>query len=141
MLDRFANMRRNRFRISSRERERERERERRAIASGFDFGEPHSTGSPELVAVTAALISVGLDENLRLARHYLSHLDEVPEPWQDAVAFSTYALMVNVDELRDVIDAIDAIVRPLRAAARDEAPADALPVRISFEAFPRTDLP
>lgn len=113
----------------------------RAVASGFDFGEPHSTGSPELVAVTAALTSVGLDENLRLARHYLSHLDEVPESWQDAAAFSTYALMVNVDELRQVVDAIDAIVRPLRAAAREDAPADALPVRLSFEAFSRTDLP
>ncbi|MEO7371815.1 MAG: winged helix-turn-helix domain-containing protein, partial [Ilumatobacteraceae bacterium] len=35
----------------------------RSVASGFDFGEPHSTGSPELVAATAALTSVGLDEN------------------------------------------------------------------------------
>jgi len=112
----------------------------RSVASGFDFGEPHSTGSPELAAVTAALTAVGLDENLRLARHYLSHLDDVPEAWQDAASFSTYALLVNADELRQVRDAIDAVVRPLRAAARDSAPEDARAVRLSLEAFPRTDL-
>src|SRR4051812_43997030 len=113
----------------------------RTVATGFDFGEPHSTGSPELVAASVALIATGLDENLRLARHYLSHLDDVPEAWQDVAAFSTYALMVNADELREVIEAIDAIVRPLRGAARKDAPADARTVRLSLEAFTRTDLP
>jgi len=112
----------------------------RTVATGFDFGEPHSTGSPELVAASAALIATGLDENLRLARHYLSHLDDVPEAWQDVAAFSTYALMLNADELREVIEAIDAIVRPLRGAARKDPPADARPVRLSLEAFTRTDL-
>ena len=33
----------------------------RSVATGFDFGEPHSTGSPELVAVSAALITTGLE--------------------------------------------------------------------------------
>jgi len=113
----------------------------RTVATGFDFGEPHSTGSPELVAASVALIATGLDENLRLARHYLSHLDNVPEAWQDVAAFSTYALMVNANELREVAEAIDAIVRPLRGAARKDAPADARQVRLSLEAFTRTDLP
>ncbi|HEX3088677.1 MAG TPA: winged helix-turn-helix domain-containing protein [Ilumatobacteraceae bacterium] len=113
----------------------------RSVATGFDFGEPHSTGSPELVAVSAALITTGLEENVRLARHYLTHLDTVPEAWQDVAAFSTYALMVTADELRAVTEAIDAIVRPLRGAARPDAPVDARPVRLSLEAFPRTDLP
>jgi DNA-binding transcriptional ArsR family regulator len=112
----------------------------RPVASGFDFGEPHSAGSPELLAATAALISVGIDENVRLARHYLSHVDDVPESWQDVAAFSTYALLLNVDEMRLVLDAIDAIVRPMRGAARENPPADARPVRLSLEAFPRTDL-
>ena len=112
----------------------------RSVATGFDFGEPDRSGSPELVAATAAVISTGIDENVRLARHYLSHLDDVPEAWQDVAAFSTYALMVNADELGQVLEAIDAIVRPLRGAARTDAPADARPVRLALEAFPRTDL-
>jgi DNA-binding transcriptional ArsR family regulator len=112
----------------------------RSVASGFDFGEAPSTGSPEMVAATAAVISAGIDENVRLARHYLSHLADVPEAWQDVAAFSTYALLLSPDELRQVIEAIDAIVRPLRRAVRDDAPADAVPVRLALEAFPRTDL-
>jgi DNA-binding transcriptional ArsR family regulator len=112
----------------------------RSVATGFDFGETHSTGSPELVAATAALMSVGIDENVRLARHYLTHLDGVPEGWQDVAAFSTYALTVDIDELRTALEAIDAIIRPLRGAARDNPPAGARAVRLSLEAFPRTDL-
>jgi hypothetical protein len=64
----------------------------------------------------------------------------VPEAWQDVAGFSTYALMVNADELRDALEAIDAIVRPLRGAARKDPPADAQPVRLSLDAFLRTDL-
>lgn len=112
----------------------------RTVATGFDFGSPHSTGSPEMAAASVALIATGLDENLRLARHYLTHLDDVPEAWQNAASFSTYALMVNADELSDVLAAIDAIVRPLRGAARKDAPANAQPVRLSLDAFLRTDL-
>jgi DNA-binding transcriptional ArsR family regulator len=112
----------------------------RSVATGFDFGEPHGNGSPELVAATVAVISVAIDENVRLARHYLSHLADVPEAWQDVAAFSTYALLLNAEELQRVTSAIDAIVRPLRGVAREDAPADALPVRLSLEAFPRTDL-
>jgi DNA-binding transcriptional ArsR family regulator len=112
----------------------------RSVATGFDFGEPDNTGSPELVAATTALLSVGIDENVRLARHYLSHLYDVPEDWRGVAAFSTYALLVNAAELAEVLDAIDAIVRPLRGAARTDAPADARAVRMALEAFPRTDL-
>jgi DNA-binding transcriptional ArsR family regulator len=112
----------------------------RSVATGFDFGEPDSAGAPELVAATVAVTSIGIDENVRLARHYLSHLDDVPRSWQGVAAFSTYALLVTPDELGDVLDAIDAIVRPLRGVARADAPADARPVRMALEAFPRTDL-
>ena len=111
----------------------------RAVATGFDFGEP--AGSPEFVAASSALISVGLDENLRLARHYLSHLDLLPDEWRRAASFSTFALLVNADELRSALDKIDAIIRPLRVAVRVDAPDDARSVRLSIEAFPRTDLP
>ena len=84
---------------------------------------------------------MGLDENLRLARHYLSHLDLLPDEWHRAASFSTFALLVNADELRSALDKIDAIIRPLRAAVRVDAPDDARSVRLSIEAFARTDLP
>jgi DNA-binding transcriptional ArsR family regulator len=112
----------------------------RSVATGFDFGELHKTGSPELVAATGALIATGIQENVRLSSHYLSHVDELPDVWQSASCFSNYALLVNVDELRKVVDAIDAIVRPLRGVVRHDPPADARPVHLLLEAFPRTDL-
>ncbi len=112
----------------------------RCVASGFDFGVPHSTASPELLAASAALIATSLEENDRLIRHYLSHADEVPASWQDAASFATYALSVTLEELRHVVAAIDEIVRPLRQATRDDAPTDAVSVRLSLAAFPRTDL-
>ena len=110
----------------------------RAVATGFDFGEP--VGSPEFVAASSALLSVGLDENLRLARHYLSHLDQLSDAWHRAASFSSYALVLNPEELQGVLAAIDDIVRPLRAAVRDDAPDDARAVRLHLDAFARTDL-
>lgn len=110
----------------------------RSVAPGFDFGEP--AGAPELVAASAALTAVGLDENRRLAGHYLNNVQALPDEWQRAASFSTYALLVDADELRVALDAIDAIVRPLRAAVRTGAPDGARPVRLSLDAFARTDL-
>ena len=110
----------------------------RSVAPGFDFGEP--AGSPELVAASAALTAVGLDENRRLAAHYLSNVGSLPDDWQWAASFSSYALLLDPDELRSMIDAIDEIVRPLRAAVRADAPTGARAVRLSIDAFARTDL-
>ncbi|MEY2554176.1 MAG: hypothetical protein QOC57_2036 [Ilumatobacteraceae bacterium] len=112
----------------------------RCVASGFDFGDVHSTASPALVAASAAVIATSLEENHRLVRHYLSHVDEVSVPWQDVASFSTFALLVNVEELQRVVAEIDAIVRPLRQVTRDKAPPDAVAVQLSLAAFPRTDL-
>lgn len=111
----------------------------RSVASGFDFGGLRIT-SPEHVAARAALLTTGIEQNARLARHYLAHVDDVSEDWRGAAAFSTYALLVTPDELRIVVDQIDAILRPLRGAARDDAPDDARPVHLSIDAFARTDL-
>ena len=112
----------------------------RCVATGFDFGELVSTASPALQAASAAVIATSLEESHRLVRHYLSHVDEVSASWQDAASFATFALLVNAEELRSVVAAIDAIVRPLRQVTRDNAPADAASVHLSFVAFPRTDL-
>ena len=113
----------------------------RSVATGFDFGEPDRTGSPELVAATVAVTSIGIDENVRLARHYLSHLDDVPTAWQGVAAFSSYALLVNRRRARARWS-----TRSMRLSARCAArPALTRrrmprPVRMALEAFPRTDL-
>ena len=64
----------------------------RPVATGFSFGGPPSTASPEMVAAHHTLVATGLAEDLRLARHHLDHADELPPAWQDAAEFSTYGL-------------------------------------------------
>ena len=112
----------------------------RPVATGFDFGELLSTASPALVAASAAVIATSLEESHRLVRHYLSHVDEVASSWQEVASFATFALLVNAEELKSVVAAIDGIVRPLRQVTRKKAPADAASVHLSLVAFPRTDL-
>ena len=112
----------------------------RPVATGFSFGGPPSTASHEMVAAHHALVATGLEEDLRLARHHLDHADELPPAWQDAAEFSTYGLLVTVDEVAELVAAIDALARPLRAAVRRTAPPGARAVRLVVDAFARTDL-
>jgi DNA-binding transcriptional ArsR family regulator len=112
----------------------------RAVAAGFDFGELRTTSSPELVAASAAVVVAGLDESVRLAHHYLAHLDSVDDAWQRAAKLSTYVLAVSAEELAQIGDALDALLRPLRQATRTDAPNEARTVHVSFTAFPRTDV-
>ena len=99
-----------------------------------------SSASQEMVAAHHALVATGLEEDLRLARHHLDHADELPPAWQDAAEFSTYGLVVTVDEVAELVAAIDALARPLRAAVRRTAPPGARAVRLVVDAFARTDL-
>ena len=113
----------------------------RAAAAGFSLGTTTpSQDPPEMRAARQALFASGLAENLRLAQQYLDRSDELPAAWQDAGEFSTYGLLVSPGELRDVLARIDAILRPLRAPVREDAPADARVVRVVLDAFARVDL-
>ena len=93
-----------------------------------------------VAAANHALVATGLAEDLRLAQHHLDHADELPPDWQDAAEFSTYGLLVTVDEVAELVAAIDALARPLRAAVRRTAPPGARAVRLVVDAFARTDL-
>ena len=53
--------------------------------------------------------------------------------------FATYGLAVTADELRDLTDAIDALVRPFIAATRADSPEDSEAVHVTVQAFRRID--
>lgn len=108
-----------------------RERPWRAIITGFSTADPRGRGTAELLAA-----SVQRDQ--RLARDYLTHRDRVPAAWQDADAYFTYTVRVSPDELRDLVDRVDGLIRPLIAATRESAPDDAELVHIGLHAFPRS---
>lgn len=114
-----------------------RERPWRAAATGFDFA---SRGSePVARAVEATLLGSQLDEDARLTRGYLAHRDDVTPQWRDAARLSTYGLRLTAAELAELVDALDAAIRPYIGLTRENPPADAQPVHLSLRAFRRPD--
>jgi DNA-binding transcriptional ArsR family regulator len=112
-----------------------RERPWRATITGFstddaDPSAPHAKG-------TAALLAAAMQLDQRLSREYLAARARVPKAWRDADAFATYTLRVSPDELRELVDGLDELIRPFIAATRDAEPADAETVHVGVQAFPR----
>lgn len=116
-----------------------RERPWRATVTGFSTndGAPGSRQARSSAALLAA--SVQLDQ--RLARDYLSHRDRVPAEWRGADAYSTYTLRTTPQELRELLDTLDKLIRPLIAATRDGPPSGAALVHLGLHAFPRSPAP
>lgn len=111
----------------------------RASAIGFSLGGPLSDDNPAGRAAFAALRRADQVENDRLTRSFIERIDELPAEWQDAAEFAGYELALSAAELRDLNAAVDDLLRPYRAGARSTTPADAAPVHIVWQAFPRTD--
>ncbi len=53
--------------------------------------------------------------------------------------FATYGLAVTADELRDLADAIDALIRPFISATRHDPPDGSEAVHVTLQAFRRID--
>ena len=92
-----------------------------------------------MVTRTAQLgiVGQGIAANAELAAGFLATALDEPTAWQDAAEFATYGLLVDVAELQSIQQAIDALLRPLIAATRDDAPDGARNVHVTFQAFPR----
>jgi DNA-binding transcriptional ArsR family regulator len=115
-----------------------RERPWRATAAGFQFDS--GSASPAARAAEAAVAAVQVDEHARLAHAFIRRADDDPT-WRQASNFSAYGLLVTPDELRQISEEIDAIVRPYRAMVRDDAPDGAAPVHVSVTAFRHPEAP
>ena len=82
---------------------------------------------------------LGIDEATRLAKRYVDEADTLDPAWQDAAGFATYGLAVTADELRELTDAIDALIRPFIAATRVDVPNGSEAVHVTLQAFRRID--
>ncbi len=60
-----------------------------------------------------------------------------PPEWHAADGYASYTLRGTPQELSELIDRLDALIRPLIAATRSEAPSDAELVHVGSQAFPR----
>lgn len=111
-----------------------RERPWRTTLTGFsiDDAEPATTNS-----AGAALLAASLQLDQRLARDYLVARDTAPSSWRAADTYSTYTLRATPEELSELLDQLDVLIRPLIAATRADAPSDAELVHVGLQAFPR----
>jgi len=106
----------------------------RATITGFTNEFPEGSGEqPGL----DAMLEASLQLDYQLAREHVRTRATVPEEWRDVEAHATYGLQVTPDELRSIVEQLDAVIRPFLAATRTDAPEDAGHAHLSLTAFPR----
>jgi len=123
--------------VSSEESDDGRERPWRASVTGITSpGSEAAPGTPE-AADAAALLAVSVQRDQRLLLDHLARRDAVGERWRGVDMYNSYTLRATPDELRELGDRLDALIRPYIAAVRDDAPDGAELVHVNVTAFPR----
>jgi DNA-binding transcriptional ArsR family regulator len=110
-----------------------RERPWRALVTGFDTDvDPSEPAAP----AAARMLAVSVQRDQRMLREYLARRDEVAAVWRGADAYATYTLRLSPDEMSDLGNRIDALIRPYLSATRERVPGDAALVHMGVHAFP-----
>jgi predicted transcriptional regulator len=117
-----------------------RQRPWRATITGFAL-EPNVDPETPQGRSNAAVLSASVALEEGLLRDYLANRDRVSDAWREADNAASYTLRVTPDELAELNARIDALLRPLIAARRDDAPPAAELVHVNVFAFPRTEEP
>ena len=109
-----------------------RERPWRALMTGFD-ADVEGEMSPE----AEELLALALQRDQRMVRDHLARRDALPKRWRSADVYSTYALRLDPNELRELNAKLDALIRPYIAATREVAPRGSAVVHLGLQAFPK----
>ncbi|HWU57538.1 MAG TPA: helix-turn-helix domain-containing protein [Microbacteriaceae bacterium] len=112
-----------------------RERPWKATITGLAIEQGDDEQGNEAASAAMAAASLQLDQ--QLAREHLRSRESLPQKWRQVDAHAAYGLRVTPDELKQLTERIDAIVRPYIAATRDDAPSDAELAHLAVLAFPR----
>lgn len=114
-----------------------RERPWRACQVGLELGpfDDDNTRRSAQLGVTAEM----LRRQDRLTQRFLNSYGDLPRPWQEAMALNDYALLATSRELCELIEAVDALVRPFVRANRGDAPPGAAPVHLGLRTFLRLE--
>ncbi|WP_186321867.1 helix-turn-helix domain-containing protein [Curtobacterium pusillum] len=83
------------------------------------------------------MLSASVELDHHLLREYLRGRDAVPQVWRDVGVHASYGLALTPSELAEVVERLDAVVRPYIQATRQRTPTDAEHVHLSLSAFPR----
>jgi DNA-binding transcriptional ArsR family regulator len=106
-----------------------RERPWRALLTGFSVPD-----SDDEAATALGALAVQRDQ--QLTRRALATQRRLPAPWRAAATHSTYGLRLSATELTDLVERLDALIRPYLSATRTAAPTGAEPVHLGLHAFP-----
>ena len=109
----------------------------RAASVGFSGGRDWSDDSAPARAARIALGLADLSENDRLAHRFLDASDDLAPAWLEASEFHTFELLISPSELRRLNEEIASLLRARLAPTRSNAPDDAAPVHVVYQAFPR----
>jgi DNA-binding transcriptional ArsR family regulator len=120
-----------------------RERPWRSVYTGLSLHVPADDADPEVVtaarATRAALANLEIEEHARLARQYLRLEPRAARPWREVAGVNSYSLRLTADELAELVQTLDAAIRPFIGLTRSDPPAGAQPVHLDFKAFLRPE--
>lgn len=108
-----------------------RERPWRAAVTGISY----RPGSPASAEAALALEELSAAREEELTRQARRRHGSQPPAWRFAEAFHDYALRVTGEELAQLTEQIDRLLRPYISATRLSAPEDAAPARVRVQAF------
>jgi len=112
----------------------------KAAAIGFSVGRDWSNDSTAALAAGHAIRNAGLAENSRLIHRFVEAVDGLDPRWQSASDFHNFELLVTPTELEDLNSQVAAVLSHYRAPIRADAPDDAAPVHVVYQAFLRLDV-
>jgi DNA-binding transcriptional ArsR family regulator len=112
-----------------------RERVWRSAAPSWSVESDHE--EPETWAAERALIDVYLTRDFARMRDWFARQHEEPKEWREASVLSGSILLLTADELREVSQAVRAVLEPYGRRERlADPPAGARTVAVDFAALP-----
>ena len=120
-----------------------RERPWRSVYTGLSLRPALDDADPEVVtaarATRASVANIEIEEHARLARQYLRLEPRAAKAWRDVAGINSYSLRLTAGELDELVQALDAAIRPYIGLTRADPPEDAQPVHLDFKAFLRPE--
>lgn len=104
---------------------------------GFDF---QGADTPVGRLAGSAVETLVIDRQAEMLRRYLLTRAALPEEWTAAARLTGYSLLLTAEELQDLGDRIDALVRPYVRAIRGDGPPGSAVVHVAVQAFLNPDL-
>lgn len=117
-----------------------RERPWQSTATGLQLGRADDPGVELGVdTVERFFADRQVDEEAARLHRAIALRDSVPPAWREASILSGYALRISPDELRELGQQLDALIRPYIALTRGDAPGDSAVVALNLNAFLHPD--